>query len=1612
MPFFMVKLRSLFAVGLASLSLSGWGMAPARAQELLFVRGDVNQDGFLEISDAFSVILYALEPSFEVPCEKAADLNNDGAVGLSDAVYELELLFRQGPAPPAPYPFCGRDGAPDSLTCLESRCGEVGEGTVIFSEIMASSSESIADEDGDSSDWIELHLLESSPSASVHLGGWYLTTDPFDLTMWRIPDGVTIERGGFLLIFASGKDRTVAGAELHASFQLAAEGEFLALVAPDFTVADAFLPSYPEQLRDVSYGLAQATTTLVGPGATVRYRVPSAGDAGLGTTWTDPAFAAAGWPTGTTGLGFSTITTEGFDVTYVKANVLVNDLSVAELVLADPARQSTVRTESRSVVDYFNSGGRGNYAVDNPLPGVGGVDVEDYVLLVEGTVMIPAAGAWSFGVNSDDGFGLELRSGAQVFSMSFPAPRGPADTIQAFNFPAAGPWQLRLVFYERGGGSGVELFAAQGNHPTFNSSSFRLVGDVAGGGLGLLGFASDIRTDLAGAMRNVNASLWSRISFQVDDPAAFGGLALRMKYEDGFVAYLNGEEVARRNAPAALAWNSPAASNRPLELAPRAEEINLTSHLGRLLSGANVLAIHGLNDAASNGDFLVHPELVGASHVAELQYMATPTPGTFNVAGAVDFVRTVEFSVDRGLFDASFSLALSSATSGAQIRYTLDGSTPTATSGLIYGGPLTINRTTVIRAAGFRAEHLASGVSTRTYIFPADVIRQSPSGQSPGPGWPTGTVNGQILDYGMDPNVVDDPRWSADIVPALRDIPSISLVTDLPNLFDPAIGIYVNAGNDGRAWERRTSVELIHPDGTPGFAVDAGLRIRGAFSRSDDNPKHSLHLFFRKEYGPGKLEYPLFDGEGASEFDRIDLITSQNYSWAFSGDAQNTFLREVFSRDTQRDARQPYTRSRYCHLYIDGHYWGLYLTQERPDSEYSALYLGGDSEDYDVIKNDSSGGRALQATNGTMDAYRRLYDAAVAGFAGDTAYFRVQGLRIDGTPDPAGEKLLDPENLMDYMISTYYTGDPDCPVSAWGHISNNVFATYNRVEPDGFTWYRHDAEHSLGASGGLNEARLLTDPTDRTIGQTWDHFNPAWLHLRLTANLEYLQRFADRVHRHFANGGILSPEANIARWMERAGQIDLAVIGASARWGDSKVEPPRTKADWQAQVDYMTGTYFPQRTQIVLSQMRSVSMFPGAALVSFNRHGGEVAPGFRLHMSQSNGITGTIYYTLDGSDPRLRGGGIASSASVFVDDSQTLSFIPRGSVWRYLDDGTDQGSAWQEPGFDDADWDTGPAQLGYGDGDEATVVLFGPDPNNKHPTTYFRRVFTVADASEVIGLTLGIVRDDGAAVYLNGVEAIPRLNLPAGPIDHLTFASGPGVPVGGADETTFYAFDVDPALLVDGTNTIAVEVHQANGASTDLSFDLELAGLVAGDASPPIVIDETTTVRARVRGTSSWGALTQARFTVGLEGLVINEIMASNSSGLEDPDEPGEHPDWIEIYNGTAGTIDLGGMYLSDDPLKLAHWQIAPGVSIAPGARLLFYADDDGTQGAFHTNYQLAKSGETVLLVDRDGETVIDEIEFGGQTTNVSFGRYPDGGAVWGFHQAATPRSANLPHRP
>ena len=893
--------------------------------------------------------------------------------------------------------------------------------------------------------------------------------------------------------------------------------------------------------------------------------------------------------------------------------------------------------------------------------------------------------------------------------------------------------------------------------------------------------------------------------------------------------------------------------------------------------------------------------------------LTIPTPGAQNFTIYQGFVEKPHISPEHGFYDAEILVTITCPTEGAIIYYTTDGSEPYSSVNIrpgatatVYGGPISVTRTTCLRTAGVRANWRTSPAVTSTYLFVEDVIAQSPQGQRPGTAWPSGNVNGQILDYGMDPDVVNDPRYKDLMDDALLAIPSVSLVTDLANLFSPQTGIYVNAQNGGPLWERPASIELIYPDGEDGFQINSGVRIRGGYSRSGGNPKHAFRLFFDAKYGQPKLDYALFGDEGVAEFENVDLRTSQNYSWSYEGnqgDSHDTFVREVFSRDTQRDMGRPYTRSRYYHLYINGHYWGLFQTQERPEASYAASYFGGDKDDYDVIKSRGGGGNEgydIEATDGTLDNWRTLWDASRSGFNNDATYRRVQGLNPDGTPNSDYPKLLDVDNLIDYMLCTYYVGDPDGPVSAWARVANNFYTIYNRVNPDGFKFFRHDAEHSLD---NVQESRLFNSSTT-AVGASFNQSNPLWMHTHLILHPEYKMRFADRVYKYFFNAGLLTPEVCTERFLARAEQIETAIIAESARWGDAKRSKPRTKDDdWMPDMQRMVDNYFPRRTGIVLNQFKAQGWYPNIDPPTLSPHGGHLDAGDVVSMQ---GGTASIWYTLDGSDPWVPGveastGG--NAMTLVAENAAKRVLVPAGPV----------SNAWRGgAAFDDSAWIAGAGGVGY-ERDTGYEKFFTIDLFHamyaKQTSCCVRIPFTLdKDPATLDTVQLRVRYDDGFVAYLNGVE-VARRNVAGEPVWN-SAASAPRYDIDAIDLEDISLPNARNHLRT-GQNILAIQAMNDSSNSSDFLLSVMLVSSAGTAGSPagtsanairytgPITLDKSACIKARSQSGTTWSALNEAVYAVGpvTESLRISEIMYHPA---EDP-----NAEYIELTNVGPEVINL-----------------------------------------------------------------------------------------------------------
>lgn len=570
---------------------------------------------------------------------------------------------------------------------------------LVISEFMANNQTVLKDEDGDFSDWIELH---NSSTNAVSTAGWSLTDSSGNLRKWILP-ATNIPPQGFLVVFASSKNRALPGKPLHTNFKLdaAAPGEFLGLVKPDgVTLASQFSPMYPTQFPDVSYGVAPKVTTvpLLLASATGRVRIPPNNADGL--EWTTRGFNDTAWTSGPAPLGYDTGEVDPLEDS--AASLVIESDPLAFFRLSEGAG-SAVAVSGGTLGAAATATLSGTATLGNVgprAPAFSGYEISNTALRPgeAGNLRIPANPAFNFGTGP---YTIEM-----WFLTTNPTPRGDLFTYKGgggdFGIQLSSQTARRIsVFHGTFLGNGGTVATNQWQHLVVTRDSARTLraflngtriisvtqnGDLSFGtdlvfgsnhtgdpGLptssfnGLMdeiaiygrafstnevlahfqgaqsfvpvSYQSQIATDLRAAMFGVNASAYFRFPFVAADVAAVDRLKLRLRYDDGFVAYLNGVEVASANAPATTTWNSAATERRADKLATQFEEFDLNSARGLLLNGTNVLAIHGLNVNAANADFLIQAQLE-ATDIGELsetaRYFPVPTPGTANSGGSIE----------------------------------------------------------------------------------------------------------------------------------------------------------------------------------------------------------------------------------------------------------------------------------------------------------------------------------------------------------------------------------------------------------------------------------------------------------------------------------------------------------------------------------------------------------------------------------------------------------------------------------------------------------------------------------------------------------------------------------------------------------------------------------------------------------------------------------------------------------------------------------------------------------------------------------------------------------------------------------------------------------------
>ena len=1015
--------------------------------------------------------------------------------------------------------------------------------------------------------------------------------------------------------------------------------------------------------------------------------------------------------------------------------------------------------------------------------------------------------------------------------------------------------------------------------------------------------------DLDDDFNGVNTSVYIRVPFEVSDPSTVTNLTLKMKYDDGFVAYLNDILVADANAPGGLTWNSEATGNHSDGEAVTFLDWDITSFVNRLTVGTNVLAIHGLNDGLTSSDMLITVELRGTRitdpSLGGPGYLATPSPRTFNGDTFDGFVGDTAFNIDRGFFEEPFALEITSSTERAEIRYTLDGSPPSPTSGLVYAGPIPITGTTVVRAMAHLAGLRPTNVDTQTYLFPEDIVNQPP----------------------MRTSVTQSATLGPQMVNSLKAVPTVSIVTDNP-------GPFQNEGGSNIRSESPTSVEMIFPDGRPGFQENAGLKHFGGYYTNFR--KKSFRIGFRSQYGATKVNYPLFDDFEYKHYpptDRFDIMDLRSGSHDMR--SRGAYMSNRFTDDSMLDMGNLAPHGRFVHVYLNGSYWGQYHLRERWNADMASSYFGGPKADYDAVN--------------LNDGFRndeKVYD-------GDGVFWReAKALASGSNPWANNNTNIDVANLIDFML-LWVSGDSESEVRLLGSKTQGQPFRFQMKDADG---YLRSTNRSVGSSGPLDLMSRLRN-----------------------GNADFAMLVADRIHMHFFNDGALTPSQNIERLQKRVDEARPGFIAESARWGNRF----REYQDWLNYQQNLVNNHFRGLTNTMIGRFRSQGMYPDIIAPVFSQHGGSVLPATPVTMSTD---ADTIYYTLDGSDPRLPGGVPNPTASLAsfgggnpADPPQT--FITSGHVWKFLDDGSNQGTAWRQNGFDDSSWSQGPSELGYGDDGEGsgTTLSYGPSNSNKYATTYFRTDVDIPDPSRFLRFTLRLKYDDAAAVYLSGAEIIRTPNLSANATSNQYATSTT------SSEESWFDYTIPISSFHPGTNNIAVEIHQGSGTSSDMRMDMILRGeTTAGgggggdNTSNPIHFNEPAKLRARAynNGTGEWSALNEALFTIDTEpaapgNLVIAEMhyhptnpgTAAESAVSADRDDY----EFLEFLNIGSRNIDLTGVRFNEG----VNFTFPDNTVLAPGARLLLLRNHlayEARYGSlpsiqwFEYTGRLSNDGEAIVL--------------------------------------------------
>lgn len=944
----------------------------------------------------------------------------------------------------------------------------------------------------------------------------------------------------------------------------------------------------------------------------------------------------------------------------------------------------------------------------------------------------------------------------------------------------------------------------------------------------------------------------------------------------------------------------------------------------------------------------------------EWRYFENPTPEAANGEGRVDLppqVADTKFNFGRGFYEEPITVEITTATEGATIYYSTDGSDPGPGSvfvpGKMYTEPLEISGTTMLRARAYKDGLEPTNIDTHTYLFIDSVLQQPDEPEGLPDRW-----NGQPAHYGISEDITEGD-YSDEIKDAFLALPSLSIVTEEDNIWGSQ-GLYLNTTRRAPSgsgaefpYEFEVSAELINPDGSEGFQIQAGLRAQGGASRNADrSAKHAMSLRFRREYGEGRLDYPIIKSSPQQSYNAIHLRARYNNSWIHSNSGQRDraqYIRDQWARDALIEMGTiSGGHGDYHHVYLNGLYWGIFVVQERMDNSHYADYYGGRSDELDSI----NGGRA---TDGDLQSFNAMKDAAR-----DRDWEEIQ-------------KRLDVDNYIDWHISQRFGGNQD-----WKNDGNWKAAGGG---PNNQPWrfYNWDTE------------RILESVTQNGVGPSQD---PSGIFNSLDDIPEFMVRFGDRVHKHLFNDGALTVERNIARYQRRAGELEVAVVAESARWGHQRRGTPYARDDeWDAERERILEDYFPDRTDNVIENFQAAGLYPNILGVDLNQFGGRVDEGFELKLS-SEGTSifnpGKLYYTLDGSDPMAPDGELNDSAVEYsspIELTESVVFKARTrsarDEWSALTDtffavGTTAPSSenlvvselMYHPGPPTAE-ESAAGHVSSDDFEYIELLNVGDQPIDLAGSSFSAgiRLGFAAGPDAVLdpGESALLVRDEAAFRFRYGDE--PRIR---------------GVFFDGSLDN-----DSERLTLVGEDGAEILSLDYSDGGSWPQTADGTGFSLVLADPTGGVDLD---------RG-SSWRASAEVGGSPGAEDpsisfdVVINEVLTNSAAPQVDA---------IELLNLGDQMVDVSHWFLTDDANEPNKYALPEGSTIPPGGYLVVEEDNDDDPENndslpaeyFGSAFGLSSRGDSVHLFSANAAGQLtgynDGFSFGAADEGVTFGRHVD----------------------